>query len=216
MANLLLGIPYLKLWEGGLSNKTSDTASKSPSPYQHKGVYGWHTNKGVTWETFKSASKIFGFAVNPLNFLSMPDAIWVLIFTKMYAEPMQAHNCKSDAIGVALADFLWASGGAKQQISKWLKSKYKVTIYNGKNFDMKIAVNFINTLDEKTAFLEIINVRRAYFKSLNQPKNIAGWLNRMNALEKFGLNLIKKKAKTKAKFSNSNTRGFSWFGFRFF
>lgn len=210
MANLAIGIPYLKRWEGGLSRATSDKASSDPSPYVHEGVTGWHTNKGVTWSTFKSGAKVIGYAINKINFLQMPDLIWIKIFEQLYADPMSAKNCISDAVGVALVDFLWGSGGAKKVVSNWLKSKYGVIIYNGKNYDMKKAVAFINTKDEKTMFLEIVNIRRAYYKSLNDPGNIKGWLARVGALEKFGLDLIKKKVKTKPRnpFVNFTRRNF--------
>lgn len=196
MANLKLGIPYVQKWEGGLSDAKTDKASKNPSPYVYNGKSGWHTNKGVTWTAFKSLATVLGYAVNATNFLTMPAEIWEKIFIKSYADSMKAQFSKSDAIGIALSDFAWASGGARKEIYRWLLSQYKVNIFKNGSYDMKQAVDFINTLPEEQTFLKIVNIRRDYFRSLNQPANIKGWLNRMNDLEKFGLELIKKKKQT--------------------
>ena len=76
MANLSLAIPYIQKWEGGLSRATTDTASKNPSPYEHNGKTGWHTNKGITWGTFTDLALKLGIAISPFNFLQMPDFIW--------------------------------------------------------------------------------------------------------------------------------------------
>lgn len=195
MANLLVGIPYLRVWEGKHSKAKTDSAHKNPSPYVKDGVKGWHTNKGVTWVAFQQAAQKFGFAVNEYNFMVMPDAIWLPIFTDMYAKPMQADKCVSDAVALVLADWAWASGvfGAGAGLAKRMKAKHNIVIRTGKTIDMKKAVDFYNKMDEKTAFLELMDFRRDFFRSLNDPDNIKGWLNRMDGLQTLGLELIAKK-----------------------
>lgn len=44
-------IPHILKWEGGLSNHKNDSASKNPCPVTYNGVSGYHTNRGITWNT---------------------------------------------------------------------------------------------------------------------------------------------------------------------
>ena len=80
--------PLTLKWEGGLSRATTDTASKNPSPYIHNGVSGWHTNKGITYQTFKAAANKYGFVNNAENFINMPDAIWDKIAKGLQYDPL--------------------------------------------------------------------------------------------------------------------------------
>ena len=63
MANYKKIMPFVRKWEGGLSNNKSDNASKNPSPCEYNGKKGWHTNKGVTWTTFKGSANL-GYTAN--------------------------------------------------------------------------------------------------------------------------------------------------------
>lgn len=193
MANLSLAIPYIMKWEGGLSRATTDTASKTPSPYEHNGKTGWHTNKGITWSTFKDLALKLGYVINALNFLQMPDFVWRKIYENSYWLPMKCDLIESEAIATAVVDYAWAFGftGAKTRLFAWIKKEFNVSVTS-----MTQVANFFNKQNETVAFSKLMAHRKQAFTNLNQPKNIKGWLNRMNDLEVFGLGLIKKKSQT--------------------
>ena len=58
---------------------------------------------------------------------------------------------------------------------------------------MSQAVQFINSQNEATFFKKLLQHRKEAFLRLNQPKNNKGWLSRMDELEKFAMELLKKK-----------------------
>ena len=197
MANLLLVIPFIKKVEGGLSRATTDTASKNPAPFSYNGKNGYHTNKGVTWTTFFTAAKTLGYVASSLNFFTMPDAIWLKIYEKLYWKPMQADKLKSEAVAAFFADFAWISGvgGATSNLKKFLLAEY-----NYKARTMLEVVDFINTKNEVDLIKKLVAYRKNHFKKLNQPANLKGWLNRLAQLEAFALTL-KKKIKPKQNLS---------------
>jgi lysozyme family protein len=185
-------IAYLQKSEGGLSRATTDTASKSPSPYIYNGQKGWHTNKGITWDTFRTNASIGGYEVNQDNFIKMPNDIWGKILKIGYWNPMNCSNYTSQAIADVVVDFAWASGvgGAKKALIKYLGNK-------GIKVDGSVSIsNAFNELVKKDGetktFNDLIEERKRYFKSLNQPANERGWLNRMEVLRKHGTNLLGK------------------------
>lgn len=183
-------IPYIKKSEGGLSRALTDSASKNPSPYVYNGLTGWHTNKGVTYATFKSMSPVVGYQNNSTNFLTMPDSIWLGIYKEGYWKPMRCELYDSQAMANAVVDFAWASGvgGATNALIKYLKSKGiaangVITISQGLN-------NLVKKDGESKAFNDLIDYRKQFFKNLNQPANEAGWLSRMEQLRKQGLSIL--------------------------
>jgi hypothetical protein len=52
----------------------------------------------------------------------------------------------------------------------------------------------VNITNEEQIFLEMVSAREAFFRSLNQPANLQGWLNRLAEFKSFGLETIKKKS----------------------
>jgi hypothetical protein len=71
MADFTRIIPIIKQWEGGKSKAKTDRASAFPVPDGS----GYHTNKGVTWETFLGSAKKVGYSPTIENFYKMPDSI---------------------------------------------------------------------------------------------------------------------------------------------
>lgn len=193
MANSANIRPFIQKWEGGLSKALSDTASSNPSPWSYNGVSGYHTNKGVTYSTFKNLSNSLGYANTAENFFSMPNDIWNKIFSNGYWKPLYLDNLNSQAIADALSNWSWGSGvsGAFTSLKKYLFTK-NITVTN---WPQSIeALNKLSSLNETAIFLELINWREQFFKSLNQPANLRGWLNRLNEMKAFGLETIKKKS----------------------
>lgn len=185
--------PFIQKWEGGLSRNTTDTASKNPAPWMYKGVNGWHTNKGVTYKTFVSFAPKLGYAITPDNFFGMPDAIWDAIFKNGYWDAWYLDKMNSQAIADLIADFSWGSGanGSFQSIRKYLLTKaYTVN----SRLEAVEALNKLSFLNETEIFNELVAWRESFFKSLSTFGTFGkGWLNRLNDLQKFGLETIQKK-----------------------
>lgn len=190
---------FIQSWEGGLSKATTDKASSNPAPWALNGVTGYHTNKGVTYTTFVSLAPKLGYQISAENFFTMPDKIWNGIFKIGYWDVWGLDKMKSQAIADLIADFAWASGagGTLRSIKKYL-------IFKGVQVDsMAEAVTELNRLsafEEEKIFLELIDWRKNFFISLNQPANLKGWLNRLlngsgskQSIYQFGITTIKKK-----------------------
>ncbi len=190
MASYSSAIPYIKKAEGGLSRAVTDSASKNPSPYVYNGVTGWHTNRGITWSTFKGLAPSVGYAVNQDNFIKMPDSIWLGIYKTGYWNDMKGDLYDSQAIANAVVDFAWASGGggSRKSLIKFLKQKGIVA-----NDSASISKGFnslVKKEGEAKVFSDLIDHRKNYFISLNQPANEEGWLKRMDTLKKEGLSIL--------------------------
>ena len=84
MANYRNIVSFIKSKEGGLSSATTDTASRNPAPCGN-GSNGkpYHTNKGVTWETFSSNASSLGYTASCSNFLNMPMKFGVKFISKV-------------------------------------------------------------------------------------------------------------------------------------
>lgn len=195
MANYKIPIPYIKKSEGGLSRALTDTASKNPSPYIYAGQTGWHTNKGITYTTFASLSTKLGYENNANNFLTMPDWIWEKIYKSAYWDPMAGDLYKSQAIANAVVDFAWASGtgGATAQLKKYL-AQNGISASNA----TQIAQGFnalVSKKGEGNVFNSLIDFRKQFFISLNQPANTKAWLSRMETLRIEGMRYLGRKIK---------------------
>lgn len=175
-------ISFIKSKEGGKSSATTDTASRKPSPCGNgSNGYPYHTNKGVTWETFSSNASL-GYTASCSNFLEMPDDIWGLIYKKSYWNPMQGDRIKNQAIANTFVEMAWGSGvgGA----TKFLKQFF--TKYYNKSFDnITQIVDYVNKLDNEGKSSELFEKLYAFrgdkYVSLNQPSNLKGWMNRLNS-----------------------------------
>lgn len=185
--------PFIQKWEGGLSRELADNASSKPAPWPYKGLTGWHTNKGVTYATFVGLAPKLGYAITPDNFFLMPDAIWDSIFKNGYWDPWTLDEINSQAIADFIANASWGSGlgGSFNTIKKYLATK-NIAVQN--RVQAVAAINKIALFNETQIFNELIDFRNNFFKSLNDfPTYGKGWLNRSEALRKFGLETITKK-----------------------
>jgi len=178
---------FLNKWEGGLSRDPKDSASSYPNPLKYDGVYGWHTNKGITyktWESYKgkNAKKAF---------FEMSEEDVLEIFKKGYWDKVQGDKIKSQAVANALVSWAWGSGayGAIKQIQRLLGCTADGII--GKN-----TLKAINSEDEKELFDKMIKARESFFRYITNERNarnqaqrtrfrnntrfLRGWLNRLN------------------------------------
>lgn len=185
--------PFIQKWEGGLSRETADNASSNPAPWIYRGLSGWHTNKGVTYTTFKSLAPKLGYQVSAENFFNMPDDIWDKIFYSGYWQPWGLDEIKSQAIADFIANASWGSGlsGSFNTIKKYLATK-NIAVTN--KVQAVAAINKLALFNETEIFNELIDFRNNFFRSLNDfPTYGKGWLNRSEALRKFGIETIQKK-----------------------
>ena len=189
MAQYTKIITFIKSKEGGLSSATTDTASNSPSNCG-KGSNGksYHTNKGVTWSTFKGLSSKLGYSASCDNFMKMPDDIWGKLYKDGYWNPMQGDRIQNQAIANTFVEMAWGSGvgsntstrGAIPYLKNFFKSKYN------KNFsNITEIVDYVNELDNNgqtpELFEKLYDFRKSLYTSFNQPSNIKGWFNRLDA-----------------------------------
>jgi lysozyme family protein len=182
-------VSFIKAKEGGLSSATTDTASNNPSNCGN-GSNGrpYHTNKGVTWSTFKGLSSKLGYSATCDNFKKMPDDIWGKIYKDGYWNPMQGDRIKNQAIANTFVEMAWLSGvgsntstrGAIAYLKKFFKLKYN------KSFDnITEIVDYVNELDNNgqtsELFEKLYDFRKSLYTSFNQPSNLKGWVNRLDA-----------------------------------
>jgi hypothetical protein len=193
MAQIREIIPFTYKWEGGLSRATTDKASRNPSPYVYNGQKGWHTNKGVTYSTFKSLAPKLGYSDTSNNFLTMPEDIWLKIAKNGYWDIINLDAVKSQAIANIMFSWMWGSGYAwRNRIQKYLQSKgisWNIS-------DLKGLPNKLNDLTdkqgEKQTFDELIEQKKQFLLSLGQPANEKGWMNRLNDLKNYSYTLFGK------------------------
>jgi hypothetical protein len=204
-------------WEGGLSKATTDTASRNPSPYVHKGVTGWHTNKGVTYSTFVSASKKLGFENNANNFINMPDAIWNKIAKGLYWDNLNLDQLKSNGVAFQLFSWNWGAGtGWFPRIKRFLTSKG--IEWNGKSSTLSDSMNkLIEKQGEKKTIADLDIQQKEYYTSLNQPANIKGWINRIKDTTSYAVSYIGNiYNENKTAFNTSIVLGFVLLGAAYF
>lgn len=194
MAKYDSAIPYIQKAEGGLSRATTDSASKYPSPYVHNGLTGWHTNRGITYQTFEALSKDGGYTNNQENFIKMPDSIWLKIYRTGFWDAMKGDKYNSQAIANAVVDFAWASGtgGATKSLIKFLAKKGIKA--DGVNSIVE-GFNKLTEKGDKQIFNELIDHRKDFFNSLGEKSNPGGaytdgWMARMEKMRTEGLKLV--------------------------
>jgi len=178
---------YILYWEGGLSNDPKDTsAAKNPSPYEYKNQFGWHTNKGITYATFKYLSKKLGFEDNAYNFLTMPNNIWDKILAFGFWNPMLCYKIKSNYIANIIVDFAWGSGvtGAKNSLKKYFANK-GIDVNNISDIVAELNKE-IKSKGETIVAMDLINHRKDFLRSLKNFGTYGkGWFNRLNSLIDF-------------------------------
>jgi len=182
-------VPFIQKWEGGLSRDPKDTASANPAPWSYKGQTGWHTNKGVTYSTFKSIAPKVGYAVTAENFFSMPDALWYKIlengFMKAFPLSKISHLPRIQAVIISWA---WGSGpgGAERYLANF--QRQVMGIQDSNITPTEIVENFkkrINPLNEKEWFLKLCDRRAQDFsKMATYSVHGKGWINRLNDFRK--------------------------------
>jgi len=174
-------IPFLRQAEGGLSRKKTDTASKYPCPTPYKGLTGWHTNKGVTYQTWVG---FFGKAKDD-RFFAMSDADWEYMYKKGYWDKVRGDEIQSQALANIALSWVWGTGvyGGTKLLQKAMQQP---AVYCTGYFG-PITLKKINSLDEHEWFDRLCDERAAYFRRIgkgSQADNLTGWLNRLAKFRK--------------------------------
>lgn len=190
VANFKQFIPFITTWEGGLTGNPADSASSNPAPcgYDPKYDAPYHTNKGVTWTTFKDSASTVGYEATCANFLQMPKPIWEGIYKKKYWDRVGGDLIQNQAIANAYVSWAWGSGvgGARSLMQKMLKKEYGAST-NEVNTNSKIVsvLNMLAKQNSQRLYNTMIAYRRQFFLDISQPGTAnaqfrRGWLNRLD------------------------------------
>ena len=166
--------------EGGKSNDSRDTWAVKCAPFA--GAY--HTNKGITFCTWKSNAKAIGSEPTYEAFLSMTDEQANKILYEFYLFSTKNGSIKDNAIALSITEAYWGSGGhAFQNLATALNAAgFKCTSALILTNQM---IQGANSLDAKLLFDKFWTARYNYLKSLsNAPTYIKGWTTRINSFKK--------------------------------
>ena len=193
MANYKQFIPFIRKWEGGLTGNPSDSASADPSPCGTDDRYDapYHTNKGVTWSTFKDNADRLGYVGSCANFLEMPDEIWEKIYKDRFWDKIYGDDIKNQGIANAYASWAWGSGlsGSRSLMRKMLKEEYGATDNEVQsNREIADILNSLGKFSEggnQRLFDAMVRYRRQFFIDISMPGTAnaqfrQGWLNRLD------------------------------------
>lgn len=191
MANYKALIPHMLKWEGGYSSDPKDTASSVATTRLLNG-YPIHTNKGITFATWRETAKSLGHSPSQVAFLEMTSEEWGKIMKKFYWDYVLGDKIQSQAIAEILTEIVWGSGpgGLKPNVilvQKFLKDRG----YDPKGIDGAIGPNTVNAINkyvydkgatgEKQIVDLIWNNRAKQLKTYSSAKDhLKGWMNRMN------------------------------------
>jgi lysozyme family protein len=188
MANYKNIIPLIRKEEGGLSKATTDKAHLDPVPDGS----GYHTNKGITWSTFKTSAPKCGFVATPELFYAMPDYVWEAIFKHVFWDAIQGDKIESQAIADTLFDWSWASGAfeAIKEIQRFMK-----IAVDGVMGPLTLKwINSIAAANEQRFNDEFSAYKLNWYLSLGPEyeANFEGWKNRLAMIHAFTNSEIKK------------------------
>lgn len=178
-------IAYVKQWEGGLSKDKRDAASAYPVPDGS----GYHTNKGVTWQTFVSSAAKAGYPATPEVFYEMSDETWTKIFKVTFWDIVQADKIVSQSVAELIVDWTWGSGPGVSvpHVQRYLISKgyeFPRVTTNFGPITLTSLNNEIMKTGEKKVFEDLYKIRYNFLDVLGTkayPMFRQGWLNRMKA-----------------------------------
>jgi len=118
--------------------------------------------------------------------LKMPAEIWMKIAKNLFWDHLNLDAVKSQAIANLMFSWTWASGyGWRGRVQRYLKAKNIAW----EQKDLKGLAAKLNELTDKQGEQkisdEMFEQYRQFYKSLNQPVYIKGWLNRLEDLKKY-------------------------------
>jgi lysozyme family protein len=161
--------------EGGKSSNPKDTAAQYVQPGQV------HTNRGVTWNTYRSIASKLGLNPDYNSFLNLTKNGAVKFIYQYYLD-----NAKDlpDQTGIAVTESAWASGGERGTINL-------INAVNsfGKNVKTrKAAAMAAKTIDDKKLAIAVNAEQKKFYEFLadKDPVQygsfIKGWKDRADRL----------------------------------
>jgi lysozyme family protein len=196
MSDYKLYLTFTKQAEGGLSKAKTDTASSDPVPDGS----GYHTNKGITWATFKRYAPILAYTATPALFYLMPEKIFLGIF-EGYWKSAGANLIKSQAMATIIFQAMW--GGGYSALVKDIQNYLMKYGYSKVSADGGIGTNTAGAINnycltkgkEKLLYDYSFDERLKYLRSLaSYAANGNGWESRMKLLYTYSIGLITSKA----------------------
>jgi lysozyme family protein len=169
-------LDHVLKFEGKTSKDPRDSASKC-APFS--GAY--HTNKGITYCTFKSVAPQVG--IKPINyerFLKITDSDVSKILYMIYYKSLQGRFMKPE-IAFSMIEIAWASGPkvAAQTLQQALNHLGVKARYTNR-IDAE-TLNLLSKVGVKSLFSAIWNARINWLKQLPSYATFGnGWMNRIN------------------------------------
>lgn len=156
--------------EGETSRDPNDSAAKCVPAGKI------HTNKGVTYCTYKAKAEKLGLNPSYDSFLKLTDAD-AAKFLYVYYMAVNGQEF-ADSLGLALTEAAWLSGPARsfEHLKKALENLGQFTSTRGE------LIAKAKMLPDKLIFDEFVKVRREYLeKLLSMPKykTFTGWIPRL-------------------------------------
>jgi lysozyme family protein len=195
MANYKLILPSVAKFEGGLSSDPRDSCSKLRSDViDPKNGLGYHTNKGVCYSTWISASKKLGFNPSGKSFVNMTKSQWESIVKELYWNPLSLDKVDSQPIAEILFQSNWGSGmGGAKVLVRFMQGKLNLAEDGSIGNDTITKLNQYtkNKVAEKSLFKSLWERRLQYLQSLKSFETYGrGWTTRMNDLLERGYSYI--------------------------
>lgn len=198
MANIAkVNFDIIKKWEGGLSKDPKDPAAKNPVPDGS----GFHTNMGITWDTFSALAPKLKYEATADNFIKMPPEIWLKIYKNGFWDGVKADNYNSQAIAELMADWAWASGPgfASQKLQEFINLYRKPGVEPIKvdgligSGTIQALHELIHRKGERIVFEDLDRFRRDFLKTIKIDvfrKFGLGWYNRMDDFRNYAVGII--------------------------
>ena len=167
--------------EGGKSSNPKDTAAQYVKPGEV------HTNRGVTWNTYRSIASKLGLNPDYNSFLNLTKDEAVKFIYQYYLD-----NAKDlpDKTGIAVTESAWASGG-----SRGTTNLINAVNSFGKNVkSRKAAAMAAKTIDDKKLAIAVNLEQKKFYEFLakDDPAQystfLKGWKDRADRLSALILN----------------------------
>jgi lysozyme family protein len=197
MANWELILNHVAKWEGGASADPRDTCADVPSDVlETKGQFAgkpFHTNKGVCYKTWLTASKALGFSPTGKAFMAMTTEQWRKIVKMLFWDSMHLDKLNSQNIAELMLEVRWGSGtGARGR--EFFRELQRLIGMTGADLDGYVGSKTIDALNkyisvkgnEAALYKKLWDFRYKQLDTLGKDSKYAwarsGWLNRMSDL----------------------------------
>jgi lysozyme family protein len=181
-----LPVEYIKNlvdFEGGLSKDPRDNAAKTG-----KTSDGYHTNRGITYATYKSlAKKVLGVNPSEKHFKSLgpEDAVR---FVNYYGESKGLNKIEDPALASLLHSFNWGSGTAmNKRVERALEKTLgtDISFENGKLTEQSInKLNNVGPNLQNAVFDNLLSERSKFYRGLEDYDVYGrGWERRLSSLK---------------------------------